>query len=157
MPWCPKCKLEYRAGFDICNDCKVALVDKLPKVNYDLENQYNELGDCFNDYNNSNPEDLIEEANQFEEELQSLKEWQKHQYDPGYYIGTGRIPKPLAAFSKFPSLLVGFGIVLIGYSILNLSLNGINLNMILTNVIPLLLGVALLVGGLQRILINDKE
>lgn len=30
MPFCPKCKAEYREGFDTCSDCKVKLVDKLP-------------------------------------------------------------------------------------------------------------------------------
>lgn len=31
MPWCPKCKTEYRDGFEECADCKVALVDELPE------------------------------------------------------------------------------------------------------------------------------
>lgn len=30
MPWCPKCKAEYRAGIEKCADCKVDLVDELP-------------------------------------------------------------------------------------------------------------------------------
>lgn len=30
MPWCPKCRLEYREGFENCNDCGVPLVDELP-------------------------------------------------------------------------------------------------------------------------------
>lgn len=30
MPWCPKCKTEYRPGFDTCADCHVPLVDELP-------------------------------------------------------------------------------------------------------------------------------
>jgi len=29
MPWCPNCRLEYREGFKICNDCEVDLVDEL--------------------------------------------------------------------------------------------------------------------------------
>ena len=29
MPWCPKCKTEYREGFERCNDCETDLVDKL--------------------------------------------------------------------------------------------------------------------------------
>lgn len=29
MPWCPVCKNEYKAGFTICSDCKVNLVDEL--------------------------------------------------------------------------------------------------------------------------------
>ena len=32
MAWCPKCKNEYREGFTVCAECKVALVDSLEKV-----------------------------------------------------------------------------------------------------------------------------
>lgn len=39
MPWCPKCKCEYREGITECADCKVALVDELPPDN---ENPYSE-------------------------------------------------------------------------------------------------------------------
>ena len=31
MPFCPKCKYEYRPGFSHCPDCDVDLVDKLPE------------------------------------------------------------------------------------------------------------------------------
>jgi hypothetical protein len=30
MPFCPKCKYEYRVGINICPDCEVYLVDQLP-------------------------------------------------------------------------------------------------------------------------------
>lgn len=29
MPWCPKCKNEYREGFTVCSECGVELVDSL--------------------------------------------------------------------------------------------------------------------------------
>lgn len=32
MPWCPKCKSEYREGITECADCKVALVEELETV-----------------------------------------------------------------------------------------------------------------------------
>ena len=28
MPWCPKCKTEYREGFRVCADCGGELVDE---------------------------------------------------------------------------------------------------------------------------------
>lgn len=37
MPWCPKCKCEYREGIAECADCKIPLVDELPP---DSENPY---------------------------------------------------------------------------------------------------------------------
>lgn len=33
MPWCPKCKAEYREGFTECSTCQVPLVDTLPEEN----------------------------------------------------------------------------------------------------------------------------
>lgn len=32
MPWCPKCKTEYREGYSKCSDCDIELVDKLIKI-----------------------------------------------------------------------------------------------------------------------------
>ncbi|MFZ3100622.1 MAG: DUF2007 domain-containing protein [Desulfitobacteriaceae bacterium] len=29
MPWCPKCKTEYRRGYNICSDCGSSLVETL--------------------------------------------------------------------------------------------------------------------------------
>lgn len=29
MPWCPKCKTEYREGFSVCADCGSQLVEEL--------------------------------------------------------------------------------------------------------------------------------
>ncbi|WP_432664012.1 DUF2007 domain-containing protein [Wukongibacter baidiensis] len=39
MPWCPKCKAEFREGIEICSDCKTELVDELEeeKIDYDEE------------------------------------------------------------------------------------------------------------------------
>ena len=31
MPWCPKCKCEYKDGITECADCKIPLVDELPE------------------------------------------------------------------------------------------------------------------------------
>lgn len=31
MPWCPKCKVEYRKGFIKCGDCGTNLVEELEK------------------------------------------------------------------------------------------------------------------------------
>ena len=32
MPWCPKCQMEYREGFDICADCHISLTDENPEL-----------------------------------------------------------------------------------------------------------------------------
>lgn len=30
MPWCPKCGAEFRAGFTVCNTCRLPLIDHRP-------------------------------------------------------------------------------------------------------------------------------
>lgn len=37
MPWCPKCRAEYREGFTECNTCGVPLVDELPREEPDAQ------------------------------------------------------------------------------------------------------------------------
>ena len=32
MPFCPKCRDEFREGVETCPDCKVALVERLPPL-----------------------------------------------------------------------------------------------------------------------------
>ena len=32
MPWCPKCKNEYRAGIEICPDCNEVLMEELSEA-----------------------------------------------------------------------------------------------------------------------------
>jgi len=38
--YCPKCRCEYREGFDTCSDCQVALVPELPP---EEEEEYGDL------------------------------------------------------------------------------------------------------------------
>lgn len=33
MPWCPKCKYEYREGYTTCSDCEIELVQELETTN----------------------------------------------------------------------------------------------------------------------------
>jgi len=43
---------------------------------------------------------------EFEKELKELEEWQENQYNPGYYIGSGRVPRPLKGLKKRPIFLM---------------------------------------------------
>ena len=40
--WCPSCGAEYRAGFDECADCHVALVDEKPPPPAELPGEEDE-------------------------------------------------------------------------------------------------------------------
>ncbi|HOJ12710.1 MAG TPA: hypothetical protein PK733_19265 [Clostridiales bacterium] len=60
---------------------------------------------------NDNEEKLEWEENELEKNIADLKEWQDNQYNPGYYVGTGRIPRPLKSLSRYPVILIIFGII----------------------------------------------
>jgi hypothetical protein len=44
MPWCPKCKTEYRDGFTVCPDCNVELVEQLEEEKMITISQAEEIG-----------------------------------------------------------------------------------------------------------------
>ena len=52
MPWCPKCKCEYREGFEICSDCNSILTHETEEtietmLEYDEENYLTSVCDEF--------------------------------------------------------------------------------------------------------------
>jgi len=80
MPFCPKCKAEYREGFTMCADCKVPLVESLEtkhpvKIDdkpdssifmsfedYARLTEEDEIGSVETEIKNADPEDLLEDA-----------------------------------------------------------------------------------------------
>ena len=57
MPWCPKCKNEYRSGIQTCSECNVELVDSLSDITEDsfsilFTTEDKSLIDKFSDYLN---------------------------------------------------------------------------------------------------------
>lgn len=71
MPWCPKCKSEYRVGFTVCADCGTELVDEEP-----LEKPVEEGAVWANEKMLSEKEqiaqELLEKTDRNEQELSGL-------------------------------------------------------------------------------------
>ncbi len=40
MPWCPRCRSEYRQGFKTCSDCNTDLVDQLEQITNNGDTEY---------------------------------------------------------------------------------------------------------------------
>ena len=49
MPWCPKCKNEYKDGYTVCADCGSDLVDELTQEEYKSIKISNDLLEIPND------------------------------------------------------------------------------------------------------------
>ena len=55
MPWCPKCRYEYKEGYTVCADCGVELVEELPEVN---ENDNEDSGNIIQEFMEETSEDM---------------------------------------------------------------------------------------------------
>ncbi len=97
MPFCPKCKVEYREGFTICSDCKVPLVaslkDKTPYENtednfsyYENESLGNDIIDV--DENDINTVENKTEFDSFGEEIIEEKKNEKASDDSDEEVKT---------------------------------------------------------------------
>lgn len=62
----------------------------------------------------------------YNQELEELKEWQENQYNPGHYIGTGRIPYGLKMLSKNPKLKKAYLLFILGPMIIMMFFTKIN-------------------------------
>jgi hypothetical protein len=94
--------------------------------------------------------------NEFEKEIKELKEWQDNQFNPGYYIGTGRVPKPISSLSKHPVILIILGLICaLPLPAVILSGNGLESlgGLLITAVIP----VILILGGILRLIDKKKN
>lgn len=89
----------------------------------------------------------------YDQELNEMKEWQDHQYVPGYYIDKGRLPYPLRRLSSRPRLkklyLLFILCPLFVGAIFNAILNGVSLQ-------ELLIG-SLMIGTIAWIIYDSKR
>lgn len=90
------------------------------------------------------------EHNSFEKQLSEIKEWQDNLYNPGHYIGTGKIPPHIKNFNKTPAILLFIAIIFLLPSILGI-ISNFSVENILYSSIWLILGVILLIEGFIKI------
>ncbi|SHF86749.1 hypothetical protein SAMN02746089_02688 [Caldanaerobius fijiensis DSM 17918] len=46
------------------------------------------------------------DKDELQKQLDELEEWQNNAFNPGYYVGNGKIPLPVKNLRKFPILLL---------------------------------------------------
>ncbi|MDF2841424.1 MAG: hypothetical protein K0Q99_2196 [Clostridia bacterium] len=44
----------------------------------------------------------------YDAEMNDMREWQDNMYNPGYYVGTGKIPYPLKNLARHPKLKLAY-------------------------------------------------
>lgn len=95
-------------------------------------------------------------VNEFEKEIEDLKEWQDNQFNPGYYIGTGRVPKPISSLSKHPVILIVLGLICaIPFPVIALSGKVLDNwgNLLISGVMPAIL----IYGGIVRLIEKKRK
>ncbi|PHO06762.1 hypothetical protein BFT35_09250 [Thermoanaerobacterium thermosaccharolyticum] len=93
--------------------------------------------------------------NEFEKELDNLKEWEENQYNPGYYIGTGRIPEPIKGVGKYPFIQIIIGLIILIPMIIAVIDETDVLN-IISFIIPAIIGFSLIYGGIIKLISMKK-
>ncbi|HHW01202.1 MAG TPA: hypothetical protein GXX35_00020 [Thermoanaerobacterales bacterium] len=94
--------------------------------------------------------DSPEEKNEFEKDMEDLQDWLDNQYNPGHYIGTGRVIKPAGRLTKYPLLLIIFGLLYIAYAIMVLISSKFAWSSLISLIIPVLISIGFIIGGIQR-------
>jgi hypothetical protein len=95
-------------------------------------------------------------VNEFEKEIEELKEWQDNQFNPGYYIGTGRVPKPISSLSKHPVILIVFGLIF-AIPLPAAALSGNGLDALGGLLISGAISASLIFGGIVRLIEKKRK
>lgn len=90
----------------------------------------------------------MKEENDFEKDMEDLEQWQKQQYSPGHFIGTGKIPRPILNLTKHPRMLIIAGVIGLLFPIAALIFSDVAFSEIAFWFFPPLL---FILGGILRI------
>lgn len=77
----------------------------------------------------------------YDAELNDIREWQDNMYNPGHYIGTGKLPYPLKNLTRSPKLKWAYLL----YLILPIIIGLFFIKLIWYQVIPIILFVSVII------------
>lgn len=97
-----------------------------------------------------------DEKNGFEKDMEDLQDWLDNQYNPGHYIGTGYIPRPISRLTKYPFLLIIFGLLYIVPVIIVLISSEFNWSSLTSTIIPIIISIGFIIRGIQIIFTNES-
>lgn len=98
-----------------------------------------------------NNKDNNKDLNPFEKQMEEIQEMQKNINNPGYFIGSGKVPLFYKNLHKSPLIMLIVGIILSLPTIYNL-INNFSIETIISNIIIIIISGALIIGGTIRLL-----
>ena len=89
-------------------------------------------------------------SNSLEEQKKDIEEWQKNSYNPGHYVGTGRIPTPVKNLYKSPLFILVMGFLFLASAIYAL-VKDFSFRTLVSVIVILTVGVLMTFGGIRRL------
>lgn len=149
MPWCPKCRNEYKEGYEVCADCGAHLVASLEELEDSSESK-----DCadFENLRETDLEDNLEMSDEAKREI--FENIKKHRDFKPYVKAKDRAENYRS--SAFALLLVGclgmIFLILCVFGVVNLTISGGG--RILAFVTMLIMFVAFILIGLKSYIVS---
>jgi hypothetical protein len=77
----------------------------------------------------------------YDAELNEIREWQDNMYNPGHYIGTGKVPYPLKNLARHPKLKLAYLL----YILLPITIGLFFMDLVWYQVIPVILVISTII------------
>lgn len=95
-------------------------------------------------------EDKNKDLNPLEKQLEEINECQMNANNPGYFVGTGKVPATSKNLFKSPKIMLVIGIIVIIPSAFSL-ISEFSFKTLAIDLMPLVIGGGLIVGGILRL------
>jgi hypothetical protein len=95
------------------------------------------------------------QLNPLEKQIDDINKWQKNATNPGYFVGTGRVPTPLRNILKAPIIMLLLGVIFAVPTTSNLARN-FSLETVFSNMMAIVLSASLIIGGTIRLIRKSK-
>ncbi|GAA0180868.1 hypothetical protein SH2C18_34870 [Clostridium sediminicola] len=102
-----------------------------------------------------NNQDNNKELNPLEKQLKEINECQKNANNPGYFVGSGKVPIPSKNLLNSPIVSLIIGSTFLIPTICDL-VSDFSIQTILGNVIEIIIGLGFIIGGIIRLLKKIK-
>lgn len=104
-------------------------------------------------------EDNNKELNPLEKQLDEINEWQKNANNPGYFVGSGKVPTPLKNFYKTPIVMLIVGAMFLIFAICNLISNfsDFSIETMLTSIIIIIVSSMLIIRAIIQLSKKNRK
>lgn len=100
---------------------------------------------------------ITNDTNSFSNQLEEIKDNVDNQYNPGHWIGTGRVPLAIKGLKRYPILSLSLGIITLLFCIYMLKGSSSILNGVYLVMIPAIISWALIAIGIRGLKLKKNK